>query len=161
MACTPNMDGSALHGCAKFCDSKFDDVHCSFCACADCSFCSSRVSWTRLGVPCSSHQAADITENACQEWCAQPKHCAFCKCSACHFCDVASPLSPPPSVSELPPSPPPLEGTSALASAASKTNACSEQRCHARCNPSKGPDCDSCGCQGTWSMLEEPRQRRH
>ena len=109
--CEPMLDGSSTQQCSSFCDASFSETHCAFCSCATCSFCNRRVSWTRLNTPCSSHQAGDLHDAQCQDWCAQTKHCSFCKCSACTMCDTIKhpPLLPLPA----PPAPPVLVASAA------------------------------------------------
>ena len=38
---------------------------------------------TRVGTPCHSDQAGDISEAACESWCSSSAHCVWCKCQGC------------------------------------------------------------------------------
>lgn len=160
------LDGSSTLACANFCDSSFTALHCSFCACATCLFCPTRVSIASLVesaaplpaatppppvISCSSKQSGDVSEPMCQGWCAQTKHCAFCKCSACKMCEdlsssqaVAQPLPSFPST--MPAS---LSQSASTTDKASANHTACSKRCHAQhCNVGRSTDCDTCTCQG-------------
>ena len=103
------------------------------------------------GTLCSSHQAADASEKACQAWCQQSKHCAFCKCQACQMCDHAPPALPPlplASMAQPDAASQPTPATHSSDPTKPPTRDCSE-RCNAqKCSASKGSDCDTCACRG-------------
>jgi hypothetical protein len=54
--CRPLDDGNHSITCASFCNAKFASTHCTFCACADCSYCTPPVKAPQTPAPAKAPQ---------------------------------------------------------------------------------------------------------
>ena len=153
--CTPNLDGTTARGCGSFCDSKFSEVHCSFCSCSSCSFCSSRNTLALLTQHLSAAEEAHPSPNG-------------------HAVPSLRPLPPPPPapqrlaasaqpLSEITyPTTYPIPETQIVAPPLPWMRAACMGKCLASCNPSRGSDCDTCQCRGCpYCLVLKKRPPRH